>query len=242
MLKPLRIFIVLGVLLGAVYYVIVSYVQQIALPLTENIYTVPAGSSAAQLCRNWQQQQLVSNTQCSLLKVYLRLHPSEAPVLQGVYRTNSAQTLLEVLALFRSGKEAQFALTLIEGETVQLSLNRLQNAQYLQLDIATVDDILQMVAWPEEWGEQPTNSEALLYPDTYYYTANSTASELLQRAQRALITELSNAWQQRQEDLPLQNPYQLLTLASIIEKESSHPPEKTLVASVFVNRLRDNMR
>jgi UPF0755 protein len=102
--------------------------------------------------------------------------------------------------------------------------------------------VLQLAQWPEQWGELPLNAEALLYPDTYYYTANSRASELIKRAQTALINELTQAWQQRQADLPLQNPYQLLILASIIEKESSYPPEKTLVASVFVNRLRQNMR
>src|SRR5690606_301089 len=93
-----------------------------------------------------------------------------------------------------------------------------------------------------DWGGQPQSAEALLYPDTYYYTANSKASALIKRARQALLTELDNAWQQRLPDLPLQNPYQLLILASIIEKESGHPPEKTLVASVFINRLRKNMR
>ena len=57
-----------------------------------------------------------------------------------------------------------------------------------------------------------------------------------------MLQALDTAWQSRQGDLPLQTPYQLLTLASIIEKESRYPPEKTLVASVFVNRLRANMR
>jgi UPF0755 protein len=242
MLNSIRIIILMGLLLGVAYYATVAYVRQITLPLTDTIYTVAPGSSAAQLCRNWQQQQQLSSMQCRLLKVYLRLHPAEVPVQQGVYRISSEQTLLEVLALFRSGKEAQFALTLVEGETIQLSLNRIQQAPYLQQDVTSVEDVRHMLQWPQEWGEPPLSSEALLYPDTYYYTASSKASELMQRAQRALISELGAAWQQRQDNLPLQNPYQLLILASIIEKESSYPPEKTLVASVFVNRLRNNMR
>ncbi|MDP5191900.1 endolytic transglycosylase MltG, partial [Rheinheimera baltica] len=102
--------------------------------------------------------------------------------------------------------------------------------------------VLQLLQWPAEWGPSPTNAEALLYPDTYYYTANSKASELVIRAQNALLTELEQAWLQRQGDLPLYNRYQLLVLASIIEKESSYPPEKNVVASVFINRLHKNMR
>ncbi|MBZ9613712.1 endolytic transglycosylase MltG [Rheinheimera maricola] len=242
MLKPLRIFMLLGVMLAVAYYAGVRYVQHIPLQLAAGIHTVAPGSSAAQLCRLWQQQQLIQQTDCLLLRLYLKLHPAEAAVQQGVYRVNDEQTLLDVLALFRSGREAQFALTLIEGETLQQSLQRISQATHLQQDISSAEQVLQLMLWPQEWAEPPSNAEALLFPDTYYYTANSMASALIKRAQQALLTELDHAWQQRHGDLPLQNRYQLLTLASIIEKESSYAPEKTLVASVFVNRLRKNMR
>lgn len=243
MLRTLKIILVLGLLLGLGYYFGVRYVQQIPLHLPEGIHTVSSGSSAARLCRRWQQQSLLTDSQCLMLRLYLKLHPEEASVQQGVYRVSAEQMqLLQVLALFRSGKEAQFAVTLIEGETLQQSLQRISKAEYLRQDVITAEQVMQAMAWPVQWGEQPQSSEALLFPDTYYYTANSTASALVKRAQRALLAELDNAWQQRHPDLPLQNPYQLLTLASIIEKESSYAPEKTLVASVFVNRLRKNMR
>lgn len=243
MLKTLKIILLLGALLGLGDYFGVRYVQQIPLNLPGGIHTVASGSSAARLCRQWQQQGLLTDTQCLMLRLYLKRHPEEASVQQGVYRVTAEQTLLlQVLALFRSGKEAQFAITLIEGETLQQSLKRIQQAEYLVQDIPRAEDVIQAMVWPEEWGEQPISAEALLFPDTYYYTANSKASALVQRAQRTLLTELEQAWQQRQLDLPLQNPYQLLILASIIEKESSYPPEKSLVASVFINRLRKNMR
>ncbi|MEH8020872.1 endolytic transglycosylase MltG [Rheinheimera metallidurans] len=242
MLKSLKIIILFLLLCAAGYYAVVRYVQQISLALPERIYTVPSGSSAAQLCQRWQQQQLLSTAECLSLKLYLKLHPAEATVQQGVFRLDNQHTLLQVLALFRSGKEAQFSLTLIDGETLQQSLERIQRAPYLQQDIRSAAEVLQLLQWPAEWGEKPVNSEALLYPDTYYYTANSKVSALVMRAQRALLIELEQAWQQRQDNLPLQNRYQLLILASIIEKESSYPPEKTLVASVFINRLRKNMR
>lgn len=243
MLKTLKLILLLGALLGLGYYFGVRYVQQIPLNLAQGIHTVAPGSSATRLCRQWQQQRLLSDTQCLMLRLYLKLHPEEAGVQQGVYRLSADQTLLlQVLALFRSGKEAQFAITLIEGETLQQSLSRIQKAEYLLQDVTTAEQILQELAWPAEWGQQPQSGEALLYPNTYYYTANSKASALVKRSQHALLAELDNAWQQRHADLPLQNPYQLLILASIIEKESSYPPEKTLVASVFINRLRKNMR
>ncbi|GAB2924500.1 endolytic transglycosylase MltG [Rheinheimera gaetbuli] len=212
------------------------------LRLEHGLYTVASGSSAIQLCQRWQQQGLLSPAHCLLLRAYLKLYPQKGAVQQGVYRISTEHTLLEVLSLFRSGREAQFSLTFIEGETLAQALQRLQTAQYLQSDISSAQQVLDLLQWPPDWGTAPQHPEALLYPDTYYYTANSHASSLIKRAQQMLLAALDSAWQQRQTDIPLQNRYQLLTLASIIEKESSYPPEKSLVASVFVNRLRKNMR
>lgn len=231
-------FLALG---AAVIYI--GWLRLLQVPLTvESLYTVPAGSSASQLCLSWQQQQKVSAADCLLLRLYLKVVPEAARVQQGVYRITDERTLLQILALFKSGKEAQFSLTFIEGETVQQALLRLANAEYLQQDVSAAEQITAMLEWPTQWGDKPSNSEALLYPDTYYYTANSSASQIIRRSQQALLQQLANAWQQRLTDLPVETPYQLLTLASIIEKESRYAPERPLVASVFVNRLRKNMR
>lgn len=232
----------LALTLCIVCYLAWQSLQQAPLLLNDELFTVPAGSSAAKLCSQWQQQGKISQTQCVLLRAYFKLNPDAAAVQQGVYRLGKERTLLDVLALFRSGRVAQFAITFIEGETLQQTLQRLNAASYLQQDINSAQQVLSLLAWPADWGPAPEHAEALLYPDTYYYTADSHASALVKRAQQRLLAELDQAWQQRQGDIPLQNRYQLLILASIIEKESSYPPEKTLVASVFVNRLRKNMR
>lgn len=243
MLKRLLwIVLLLSVMATAALYMGWHSLQQAKLQLDAALYTVPSGISAMQLCQRWQQQGRLTKTECLLLRVYLKLNPDAALVQQGVYRISNEQNLLEVLALFRSGREAQFAITFIEGETLSQALQRLNSAAYLQHDVSSAQQVLALLQWPEPWGPAPQNSEALLFPDTYYYTANTFASGVVKRAQLKLLSALDDAWQQRDADLPLHNRYQLLTLASIIEKESSYPPEKTLVASVFVNRLRKNMR
>lgn len=242
MLKRLSWLLIAAAVMAAAGYFSWYNLKHTQLQLDSGLYTVASGSSAIQLCQGWQQQGRLSATHCLLLRAYLKLNPDAAAVQQGVYRISTEHTLLDVLALFRSGREAQFSLTFIEGETLAQALQRLQAAEYLQFDVTSAQQVLDLLQWPEEWGSAPQHAEALVYPDTYYYTANSSASSLIKRAQQALLSALDTAWQQRQGDLPLQNRYQLLTLASIIEKESSYPPEKPLVASVFVNRLRKNMR
>ena len=78
MLKTLKIILVTGILLGLGYYLSVRYVQQIPLNLSADIHTVAPGSSALRLCRQWQQQALLSESQCLMLRLYLKLHPEDA--------------------------------------------------------------------------------------------------------------------------------------------------------------------
>lgn len=90
---------------------------------------------------------------------------------------------------------------------------------------------------------QPFQSaEGLLFPDTY--TVDKYASDLqIYRAAYAQMTRhLQQSWQNRADNLPYQNPYQMLIMASIIEKETAHPDDRPHVAAVFVNRLRIGMR
>ena len=89
-----------------------------------------------------------------------------------------------------------------------------------------------------EWN----NIDGWLYPDTYNYTPNSTDLELLKRSTTRLQKALDKAWSERDESLPLADPYQMLILASIVEKETGIAAERPQVASVFINRLRANMK
>jgi UPF0755 protein len=78
--------------------------------------------------------------------------------------------------------------------------------------------------------------------DTFSYQAYTDDVTLLKQAHQKLTTELQRQWQQRATDLPYKNPYELLIMASIIEKETGVAGERALVSSVFVNRLNATMR
>ncbi|WP_019675625.1 endolytic transglycosylase MltG [Arsukibacterium perlucidum] len=220
----------------------VKQLEQRPVQLAEPYFTLPAGSSVRGLCQQWLAEGQLKAYDCQLLRLYLKWQPELAKVRQGTYQTPQAPTVLSLLRLFASGQVAQFSLTFIDGETVQQALSRLQQAEYLQQDISDSSQITELLNWPADWGAKPQHPEGLLFADTYFYTANSTASELVTRAQQALLRQLDQAWQQRQSELPLQNRYQLLIMASLIEKESGLLAEKPLVSSVFVNRLNSNMR
>lgn len=215
--------------------------RQTKLALAGPYFDLPAGSSLSGLCLQWQQQQLLSSTQCFQLKLLSVLKPELRSLKAGVYRVQP-DLLMNQLALFRSGKVAQFSFMLREGETLKQSLAALADAPYLHNDLPDEQALQPLVQWPAEWGAAPPNLEALFFPETYFYTAHSKASDIYRRAHRSLIQQVEQAWQQRDASLPFSSPYQLLILASIIEKETGVISEKPLIASVFINRLALRMR
>src|SRR5690606_23712346 len=84
--------------------------------------------------------------------------------------------------------------------------------------------------------------EGTLLPETYKFTRGTTREQLIRRMQQTQRRALAEAWERRSPDLPLKTPEQLLILASIVEKETGRPEERSRVAAVFMNRLRQRMK
>ncbi|MCH8538700.1 MAG: endolytic transglycosylase MltG [Alkalimonas sp.] len=242
----LRRLIVLALALLFLAAVLVyQQMQQLAttpLQLTSSLFTVPAGASASGLCRQWQREGYLQQQDCQLFRLQLWLDPELAAVKAGTYQVDSDSSLIALIQQFVRGDVAQFPFTIREGETLQQTLKRLQHAEHLIINVDSQHQLLSLLNWPEAWGETPEHAEGLFFPETYHYTVGSSASQLLRRAHQNLLKHLEDSWQQRHFDIPLKSPYELLIMASIIEKESGYEPEKPLISSVFMNRIRDNMR
>ncbi len=108
----------------------------------------------------------------------------------------------------------------------------------------TTGQILYLIAsYPDLSGEVDEDvREGELLPETYSFELGATRSSIISQARNAMKKVLTEAWESRQENLPLKNMREMLTLASIIEKETAVPEERPLVASVFINRLKKGMR
>ncbi len=85
------------------------------------------------------------------------------------------------------------------------------------------------------------SDEGLFYPDTYIFDPDDSDLSIFRRAYQAMQKQLSSAWAQKEVAAPLKTPYELLILASIVEKETGRNSDRSLVAAVFVNRLNINM-
>ena len=85
------------------------------------------------------------------------------------------------------------------------------------------------------------SDEGIFYPDTYIFDPDEIDINIYQRASQTMQRQLDLAWQQRSLGLPLNNPYDLLILSSIIEKETGKSGDRGLIAAVFINRLNKGM-
>jgi UPF0755 protein len=91
-------------------------------------------------------------------------------------------------------------------------------------------------------GSPGTHPEGQFFPETYFFTRETTDLDLLRQSFERMQDFLDEAWQDRDEGLPLDSPYEALILASIVEKETAQPDERALIAGVFINRLRKGMK
>jgi len=90
-------------------------------------------------------------------------------------------------------------------------------------------------------GAKEGQPEGLFFPDTYYFASGTSDINLLKRAYQTMQKHLLESWQTRAPGLPLETPYQALTLASIVEKETGQAKDRSMIAGVFINRLHKGM-
>ena len=169
----------------------------------------------------------------------LRVEPELSHFKAGTYRLTPGMSVREMLQLLESGKEAQFPLRLVEGMRLSDYLKQLRDAPYIKHTLS--DDRYETVA--KALGLESTDGlEGWFWPDTWMYTANTTDVALLKRAHQKMVKAVERVWEGRAEGLPYKDQNQLVTMASIIEKETAIASERDQVASVFINRLRIGMR
>ncbi len=137
---------------------------------------------------------------------------------------------------------------LIKGETVQLSFTVIEGWSFKQLweAVNANEDIVHTVNTPEELlaklDLENQHPEGWFYPDTYHFPAGTTDVEFFKRAYLHMTKVLEEEWSNKNESSPLKSPLDALIMASIIEKETSVEEERTIVAAVFVTRLKRGMR
>lgn len=160
----------------------------------------------------------------------------------GVYQLHPQTHLKDLWRKLRNGEQHQFQVALVEGRNLEEWVAVLQRSDYLAHTFADLSAAAIGAALLTDLDNPQQSLEGLLFPDTYSYTAGTKDRDILLQAYRRMQRELNDVWASRDPDLPYENAYELLIMASIIEKETGISGERARVSSVFVNRLRTGMR
>ena len=244
--------IMLALIVGAITFGILYVNGQASSPMSisqPQLYTVEKGSNGYKVVRELRARELIDSPELAT-KLWLKFFAANTHVKSGTYRLTPGLSLREVFGILSRGEEHYFAVSLVEGLTLKEWLVTLKAKTELINDVSLdqVEETINITSSVNEekapmlWLNEASSAEGLFLADTYFFTANTATSSILTRAHKAMLDYVETQWQQRQEDLPLNSPYDALILASIIEKETAVSAERTKIAGVFVNRLRKNMR
>jgi UPF0755 protein len=175
-----------------------------------------------------------------LFSLALRLRGDAPKIRAGNYELASPLTLRQLLDRLTRGDVSLRDVTFIEGWSFRQVRAALARSPDLKHDTEGLSD-LEVLAIV---GATESHPEGLFAPDTYAFARGSSEAEVLRRAYRLQRRVLQAAWDARMarpEPPPYESPYEALTMASIVEKETGREPDRPKVAAVFVNRLRRGM-
>lgn len=157
----------------------------------------------------------------------------------GSYKLPQRVSAWQILQRLKQGNSDTVSVRIAEGSRFAQMRQTIAQTADLQHDTAAWSDeqILKAVD-PQATG----SPEGLFAPDTYETEAGGSDLQIYRLAYRTMRRNLDRAWEERQSGLPYKTPYEMLTLASIVEKETGHPDDRRHVAAVFVNRLNSGMK
>ena len=157
----------------------------------------------------------------------------------GEYRFPDGVSLGTFFEHITQGKgQVDVRVTILEGWTFKQMRQAFAKATKLKQETTGWDDTQIMTAI----GHPELHPEGQFYPDTYYYRANESDLTLYKKSFSLMQEKLAEAWDQRNTDMVLKSPYEVLIMASIIEKESQVRDEQPIISGVFTNRLNKGMR
>jgi UPF0755 protein len=207
---------------GAYYY----GMQKIEAPgplQDEKVVNIPARAGMADIADTLQREGVIDNNRWAFIGAVIALK-ARSELKPGEYAFQKNASLRSVIATMVDGKVVQHSVTIPEGLTSEQIVARLSDNDIFAGSINEIP------------------REGTLLPETYKFPRGTTRDQVIGRMQQAQKRLVAEVWEHRNPDLPVKTPEQLVTLASIIEKETGKADERSRVAAVYVNRLRQKMK
>lgn len=198
--------------------------------------SIESGATPKDIAQAWVAAGV--QTEPRWLYEYFRWSGQARKIRAGSYEIGAGTSPRQLLDKMVQGAETMEQVRFIEGWTFRQMRAALAKAPHLKQTTAQMTDEQLMAAL----GQPGVPAEGRFFPDTYVYSRGVSDLTVLKRAHQALHQRLQTVWAERNPATPLKNTDELLTLASIVEKETGSKADRGLVAGVFANRLRIGMR
>src|SRR6476659_8155383 len=219
----ITLLIILMIGAGTAYY----YGRQILEspgPLQEDkVVNIPARAGKRDIAEVLQREGVINVNPWYFIGGVLALKASQ-DLKPGEYQFQKNASLRDVIGTIVEGKVVQHAVTIPEGLTSEQIVARLSDNDIFAGSVREIP------------------REGTLLPETYKFPRGTTRDQVVQRMQQAQKRVVAEIWERRNLDTPIRTPDQLVTLASIVEKETGKADERSRVAAVYVNRLRQKMK
>jgi len=226
--------LVIGLLLlvsmaGSAYYTFFIFPREPLIAQSVVLYIKP-GMPLKKIIKQLRARGALNDFQAHLLESWIQLKGVQKSLQAGEYALPLDLTPQLLLKKWMKGEVVQHPITFREGITFVEMREIISAHPVIQTTLGIVKE------------EEGNESEGLLFPDTYYVVRGTTDVALLQRARKMMQAHLQKAWENRSPtSSALKSPYEVLILASIIEKEAGNESEKNLISGVFHRRLAKNM-
>jgi UPF0755 protein len=193
-------------------------------PLQEDkIVNIPARAGMTDIADTLQREGVIDNNRWAFIGAVFALK-ARSDLKPGEYSFQKNASLRDVIGTIVDGKVVQHSVTIPEGLTSEQIVARLTDNDIFAGSVREVP------------------REGTLLPETYKFPRGTTRDQVIARMQQSQKRVLAEIWERRNPDIPVKTPEQLVTLASIVEKETGKPDERSRVAAVFVNRLRQKIK
>jgi UPF0755 protein len=193
-------------------------------PLQEDkVVNIPARAGMTDIADVLQREGVIDNNRWAFIGAVFAMK-ARSELKPGEYQFQKNASLRDVIGTMVEGKVVQHAVTIPEGLTSEQIVGRLTDNDIFSGSVREIP------------------REGTLLPETYNFPRGTTREQVIARMQQAQKRVVAEIWEHRSPDIPLKTPEQLVTLASIVEKETGRADERSRVAAVFVNRLRQKIK
>ena len=204
---------------------------------SKKVVVIPPGQNLWTTAKYLNNTGIITNP--VKFKLLARIKNYDKKIKAGEYLLSSSMPPIKILEIIASGKVRLYKITIPEGYNLKQVASIIAKAK-----LGTKEDFLKAAtnsSFVHKQGIKAETFEGYLFPETYYFPKDITPEKIIAAMVERFRSIFNPEWKKRAKDLNL-SIHQVVTLASIIEKETGVSFERPVISSVFHNRLKKRMR